>query len=112
MMRFSSESEGHGTGSYTSMLLLDYRLDELNRLATWIETVASHLSLTDRGKFRLEMVLTEAVTNVIQHGAEVGGDQEISVVLEQVGGDIRAEVRDGSRAFNPLKKPEVIFPRT
>jgi anti-sigma regulatory factor (Ser/Thr protein kinase) len=58
------------------------------------------------------MVLTEAVTNVIQHGAEAGKGQEISVILEQVGGDIRVEVRDGGQPFDPLKQPEVVFPRT
>jgi anti-sigma regulatory factor (Ser/Thr protein kinase) len=58
------------------------------------------------------MVLTEAVTNVIQHNSEGGEDQEIRVILEQAGDEIRVEVRDGGRPFDPLKQPGVIFPRT
>lgn len=112
MMPAPSGGEVYQAGSFSSKLVLHYRLDELNRLATWIETAAGHLSLTDRGKFRLQMVLTEAVTNIIQHGSEADENEEISVVLDRDGDDIRIEVRDGGRPFDPLKQPQVVFPRT
>ena len=112
MMCPPSGLETDPASSQAFRLRLVYRLDELNRLATWIETVASQLSLTERAKFRLEMVLTEAVTNVIQHGSEGAGDREIRLVLEQAGDDVRMEVRDGGRPFDPLEQPRVVFPRT
>ena len=111
-MSAPTDPETHHGSSYSSDLVLHNRLEELSRLATWIEAVAGRLSLSTRGKFRLEMVLTEAVANVIQHGSEADKEQQISVILEQAGDDIRVEVRDAGRPFDPLKQPKVVFPRT
>ena len=110
IMPAPSGSKEDRASNFSSRLVLANQLEELSRLATWIETIASYLLLTDRAKFRLEIVLTEAITNVIQYGFEEDG--EIGVALERAGDDLLVEVRDSGRPFNPLNQPEVVFPRT
>lgn len=96
--------------SYT--LSLVNKLAELVKLAEWLEGLADKLKLSGEDAFKLELILTEAVTNVIQHGYADAENGDIEVRVQDQVNRLRVELRDKAKPFNPLRQPEVVFPRT
>ena len=96
--------------SYT--LSLVNKLAELVKLAEWLEGLADKLKLSGEDAFKLELILTEAVTNVIQHGYADAENDDIEVRVQDQVNRLRVELRDKAKPFNPLRQPEVVFPRT
>ncbi len=98
------------TASTLVVHLVELRHDysELARLGQWIGDVAEALGLTSRDAYRLELSLTEIVTNVLDHGDLDHGDvaDEGHGILVSVQHDCQhlvATVVDGCAPFNPLE---------
>ncbi|MCB0163386.1 MAG: ATP-binding protein [Anaerolineae bacterium] len=98
------------SASYT--LTLVNQLAELVKLAKWLEGLAGQLGLSGEDAFKLELILSEAVTNVIQHGYADADHGDIEIRVQDQGNRLRVEVRDKAKPFNPLEQAEVVFPRT
>ncbi len=77
-------------------------LEEMTALAQWIDTVAMRQDLTRSERFRLEMVLTESVTNVIDHAFSAESPGQITVSVSCSDAEIEATVIDKGQPFNPL----------
>jgi serine/threonine-protein kinase RsbW len=88
-------------------LVLRNQFDELGRLSEWVSEVTSRLDVTSRTAFQLDLVLTEAVTNIIGHGFMDEEVQEIWLLLRYAPPILTVVLQDKGQAFDPLEQPEV-----
>lgn len=93
-------------------LVLWNQFDELYRLSEWVSEVTTRLGVTSRTAFQLDLVLTEAVTNIIGHGFMDGEVQEIWLLLRYAPPILTVVLEDKGQAFDPLEQPEVEFADT
>jgi anti-sigma regulatory factor (Ser/Thr protein kinase) len=84
-------------------LTLEADLAELNRLSPWIAGLAENLALTPRTAFRLELALTEAVTNVLQYGLGDAAGGFVQVTAAVVPEGLALTVSDPGPPFDPLQ---------
>lgn len=76
-------------------------LDELTRLAEWLNTCAEQHSIPEQTAQHVDLCVAEAVTNIMTHGFADEGAHEIAVRLEQKGKDVVLEIEDDGVAFDP-----------
>lgn len=88
------------------------RLSELEVLSKWVADLSTRLSLSDRVSFQLDLVLTEAVTNVIENAYTDGKDHEIYIVVHQDSSLLKVQICDDGQPFNPLDYPKLVKPQT
>jgi anti-sigma regulatory factor (Ser/Thr protein kinase) len=84
-------------------LVIGNRLDELGRASAWLDGVADTLDLPTEMRFRLDLGLTEAVTNVIAYAYQDSAEHEIRIRLGADGPGVTLEVEDDGIAFDPLR---------
>ena len=96
----------------SSTLLLENKLDELTTLSEWINKLAGQLEISPSDTFRLDLLLAETVTNVIQYAYPEKSSHQIRISFFYHQGVIRLEVQDEGQPFDPLQNPEVVFPRS
>ncbi len=101
-----------GVEDVPTTLLLKNNLDQLTTLNEWVNKLARKLEISPNDTFRLDLLLAEAVTNVIQYAYPDKGLHQIKVTFQYQKGIIRLEVQDEGQPFDPLQNPEVIFPRS
>lgn len=92
--------------SGVSRIVLPNRRSSLALLSGWVQEVAIANDLSDRCAFRLELVLVETVTNIIEHGSI--DDDECSAIEVQVARDrtrIVTQVEDDGPPFDPTAAP-------
>jgi anti-sigma regulatory factor (Ser/Thr protein kinase) len=106
-----SQPPGSNTPTIETLLLRN-QLDSLEQLSVWTNTLAEQYHFSPRGEFRLNLALTEAVTNIIQYAYDDKRSHEIKVEVQVQGHTIRIDLTDDGRPFDPLKKPMVSFPRS
>jgi anti-sigma regulatory factor (Ser/Thr protein kinase) len=85
----------------TERLALAARLDALPLLSAWIERFAASHGISPRSAFQLELVLTEAVTNIIEHGHDATGAGDIKIACERRAGELLLEISDAGSPFDP-----------
>lgn len=104
----------HATMPHTdpATLSLPGSLDALAHLSEWLQTVAHTQGLSDRCTFRLELVLAEAVTNIVQHAAAPGENIAITVTLRCADGRVLVLVEDTGPSFDPTAAPAHIQPQS
>lgn len=93
-----------------SRLVLTSDHHDLAALAEWLEHFADKNVLPAQARFRLDLVLTEAVTNVMDHGhlPEVKGRIELAcLVQDQL---IQVEITDDGPPFDPTARAPVVLP--
>lgn len=101
--------ERHTTDSERTFVISN-DLDELGRLAMAVEAFGEELGLSPRELYRLNLVLDEVLTNVINYGYEgecaLPEARRISVTLGCACGEVYMNVEDDGKPFNPLAHPE------
>lgn len=113
IMDFSLSKAQDRTQDHTAPvyeLRLKNHLDELEALSRWVSSLESQLDLSPKGAFQLELVLVEAVTNVIENGYPDEDVHEIVVTLCPAEGRVRAQIKDDGLPFNPLDQPQKVLP--
>ena len=90
-------------GSITIRLPADVR--EIERLNQLVRRFGELHEIPSRTLSAVNLALDEVVTNVVMHGFEISAGQEVAVRVETTGDDLRSEVVDGGREFNPLNAP-------
>jgi anti-sigma regulatory factor (Ser/Thr protein kinase) len=80
------------------------------QLEKWVHDFASHYKLSDRMGFNLKLVLTEAVTNVMDYAGQPDGKIEIGCTLCTE--SVFIEIIDEGAPFDPTAHKPVIFPKT
>jgi len=101
-----------GAERVSSTLVLENHLDELTTLNKWINELAGQLKFSPNDTFRLDLLLAEAVTNIIQHAYTDKKSHQIKVTFHYHKNTIGLEVEDEGIPFDPLQNPEVVFPRS
>jgi sigma-B regulation protein RsbU (phosphoserine phosphatase) len=82
-------------------LELRNHLDELPRLAAWVEATSARLALPADLSMKLNLVLEEWVVNVVSYAFTDAATHPIAVRLWRVGDQLRIEVEDDGRPFDP-----------
>lgn len=94
------------TASPSHRLTLRADPGALTRLGDWVGGLAVELGVGDRDRFRLDLALTEAITNIITHGYPPDGcNGEIAIHAETDGRVLRITITDQGAAFDPLGAP-------
>jgi anti-sigma regulatory factor (Ser/Thr protein kinase) len=96
--------------SYT--LTLENTTASLESLAPWIQTVAQQLSLTAETTFRIDLILAEVITNIVEYAYSPGQFNPILIKIKQQANQLVIEVQDQGIPFDPLQAPPVTLPTT
>ena len=80
-------------------------LGDLPRVSAWAGELLGAPGYGERDRFRVDLVLEEAVTNIINSAYPEGGSHEISLVAQSTPERLSIDVIDGGRPFNPLDAP-------
>lgn len=92
---------------------LKNRYEELSKLSDWLNLLASQIKVSPRGMFRLELVLTEAVTNIIDNAYEDDREHEIELLLLRHELDVvEIQIRDDGLPFDPQQYAEWVAPHS
>lgn len=86
-------------------LTVENRLAELARVERWLEGILQRWTLSDRTVFALDLVINEAVTNVINHAYSDTATHQITISLTDAATRIVVEIIDDGAAFDPLAAP-------
>src|SRR5262245_1507367 len=95
----------NGIDQHTLSVMLKNDLFELQRLNQIVTEFADRHGLASELVFRLTLVLEEIISNVISYGYDDGLEHEISVRLSWKHPNMKVEVEDDGRPFNPLEAP-------
>ena len=86
---------------------LHNKLSELASANQALTEFGRQHSLPDTVLHDLNLALGEILTNIISYGYTDSGEHEISVRLSIEPGEMRVDVEDDGKPFNPLEAPEV-----
>lgn len=86
--------------------------EELVKVSDWIAILGQSLSLSERSIFGLELILSEAVINIIENAYNDNQEHEIWIYFRQNNKLIELEVVDGGQPFDPLQHPQVELPNS
>ena len=90
-------------GSITIRLPAEVR--EIERLNRLVRQFGELHEIPTRALYAVNLALDEVVTNVVLYGFETSAGQVVAVRVETTGDDLRSEVVDAGREFNPLNAP-------
>jgi anti-sigma regulatory factor (Ser/Thr protein kinase) len=81
-------------------------LAELARVSQRLNEFGAHQRLGARVLHDLHLALEEILANIISYGYADDREHEITVSLDAQPGEVRVDVEDDGRPFNPLESPE------
>lgn len=86
-------------------LVIDNHHGEFVRLETWFNMVMERWDLPARARFALDLVMNEAVTNVMSYAYDDDAPHQIEITLTDIRDAVVITVTDDGRPFNPLATP-------
>jgi anti-sigma regulatory factor (Ser/Thr protein kinase) len=92
------------------ILTLAPHLDELVTMSAWIEHFATVHDLSDRSAFQLELILTEAVTNIVEYGQPPVEEVGIEITCERQGDHLLINIVDAGLPFDPTERAPHLAP--
>jgi anti-sigma regulatory factor (Ser/Thr protein kinase) len=98
--------------SASSTLIIRNNLAELAKLNEWINEFAGDIGVSAENTFTLNLVVAEAVTNIIVHAFKDEGEHKLSIKLEYRQNQFTIELIDDGQPFDPTQHPPIEFPRT
>jgi serine/threonine-protein kinase RsbW len=87
------------------VLELKNQLSELTRVSQAVAEFQRRHQLPSKVAFDLQVALEEIVTNVIAYGFEDNNEHHIRLSLSLEPSELKAEVEDDGKPFNPLEAP-------
>ena len=87
-------------------LVLKNEVEELRRLAVFVEEIGTELQLDGMMLNNLQLVLEEAVSNVIFYAYPEGTQAHITLVAESDGHELTFTLSDQGQEFDPTLKPD------
>ena len=87
-------------------LVLKNEISEINKLATFVEELSEELDLTPDLVFNLNLVLEEAVSNVILYAYPKEEQQEISLSAVMSDNNLVFVLTDSGKEFDPTQAPD------
>jgi serine/threonine-protein kinase RsbW len=92
-------------GRYSQTLEVGNDRAELTRVSGWLHAAARIMKLPATVLSELDVCAEEAVHNVIAHAYEDSLPHRIQLRLDRTSGQVRLEIEDDGRPFNPLEHP-------
>lgn len=86
--------------------LLDNKIQEIEKLPSFVEKIQQKLSLSPALALNLNLALEEALTNIIQYAYPDGREEKIQVVAESDAMKLILILKDGGIAFDPTQLPD------
>jgi anti-sigma regulatory factor (Ser/Thr protein kinase) len=86
-------------------LILLNRSSEIARLQDQLEALARQLGLSPKALHEVQLALEEHLTNILNYAFEDHREHQISVRIQTAATELRVEVEDDGRPFDPLKHP-------
>ncbi|MDD3166810.1 MAG: ATP-binding protein [Bacteroidales bacterium] len=81
-------------------------VDELNRVVVLLEQLEEECQLPAGSMLPINLVLEEALSNVIFYAYEAGSSQEIHIEIEYVAPRLKITIKDTGKAFDPIQKED------
>lgn len=81
-------------------------VDELNRVVVLLEQLEEECQLPAGSMLPINLVLEEALSNVIFYAYEAGSSQEIHIEIEYVAPRLTITIKDTGKAFDPTQKED------
>ena len=88
------------------ILVIENDLSEISKLATFIGELSEELDFTHELNFNLNLVLEEAVSNVILYAYGEEKHKEISLMAKISDGNLVFVLTDSGKEFDPTKVPD------
>ncbi len=88
-------------------LVLENRHAEIQRAHDLLDSVAAQFQWPSRLTADLHVAIEEHLANIIHHGYAPGQPGHITVRFQSGSGEVRVEIEDNARPFNPLLVPPV-----
>jgi anti-sigma regulatory factor (Ser/Thr protein kinase) len=79
---------------------------ELGKVNDWVREVALASGIPEREIYNLELVLEEAITNIVHYAFDDDGEHVVEVYFSFEGGRVTLRIEDPGKAFDPLGAPE------
>lgn len=88
--------------------------DAVARASGWVRTVADRAGLSDADRFRIDLCVSELVSNAASHGMPVAGTEALAFELDADWTDVAfaLTVSDNGVPFDPLSRPSDERPPT
>jgi anti-sigma regulatory factor (Ser/Thr protein kinase) len=86
-------------------LILLNRPSEIARLQDQLEALARRLGLPPKTLHEVQLAVEEHLTNILNYAFDDQGKHKISVRVQAAATELRVEVEDDGRPFDPLKHP-------
>ena len=96
----------------SSRLTLSKDHRQLTVLGEWLKEFGTRCGLSNLSIFSLDIVLTEAVTNVMDYARRADTEGEIELVCTLRDGCIAIELVDDGPPFDPTDRAPAILPKT
>lgn len=84
--------------------------DQLLAVCAWLEEMAADWSLPPRLAYGLDLVLAEAVTNVMDYACNQDSAMHITLHGSRKNDAVEIELADNGPAFNPVEHPQAALP--
>jgi len=91
------------------VLVLANHLDQLALIETWLKDVAVGVGLNSDDVFNLQLLLNEAVTNVIQHAYTDENEHRITITASSTYRVLSVIIDDDGIPFDPSAYPEPVL---
>ena len=92
---------------FTDKTLIVYnQIDELNRVAIWLEELGEEWAFSMSLVLSLNLVLEEALTNIINYGYEDEHQHVIEIQFVKADGLLKISIIDDGLAYDPTAKTD------
>lgn len=88
------------------ILVIENDISEISKLAVFIDELGEEMNLTPELIFNLNLVLEEAVSNVILYAYGEEKHKEISLMTNMSDGNLVFVLTDSGKEFDPTKVPD------
>lgn len=88
-------------------MTIDSRLEEIPRLARWVDALVRGAAFHDGLSFDIQVCLEEAIANIVLHGFKGEAGHPIVVNLAVAAEEVRVQVRDSGPPFDPRRVSEL-----
>ncbi len=88
--------------SATRTLRVPNRIEELPGISEAVETLGREEDWSPDVSYAVVLALEEVATNVVRHGGSQEGTSEIEVEVISTDEEVRVEVRDSGKPFDPF----------